>query len=174
VLAAREMNLNGLPDAQKNWANEHTVYTHGYGMIAAYGNQQDAQDKPVTNNKGQPVWAEEKLPPVGELSNQNGEGYRPQIYYGERSPDYSIVGRPDGAKPIELDVPQGASDVSSSNNNVYQGKTGVPDRVDVQQAALRDEVRRRQPLPVLAGQRELADPLRPQPERTAWRRSRRG
>ena len=126
VLAAREMNLNGLPDAQKNWANEHTVYTHGYGMIAAYGNQQDAQDKPVTNNKGQPVWAEEKLPPVGELSNQSKGGYRPQIYYGERSPDYSVVGRPDGAKPIELDVPQGASDVSSTNNNVYQGKTGVP------------------------------------------------
>src|SRR4029078_4232476 len=45
VLAAREMNLNGLPDAQKNWATEHTVYTHGYGMLAAYGNQQDAQDK---------------------------------------------------------------------------------------------------------------------------------
>ena len=47
VVAAREMNLDGLPDAQKNWANEHTVYTHGYGMIAAYGNQQDAEDKPV-------------------------------------------------------------------------------------------------------------------------------
>ena len=43
---SRELHLDGLPDAQKNWANEHTVYTHGYGVIAAYGNQQDAEDKP--------------------------------------------------------------------------------------------------------------------------------
>ena len=39
VVAAREMHLEGLPDAQKKWANEKTVYTHGYGLIAAYGNQ---------------------------------------------------------------------------------------------------------------------------------------
>ncbi len=43
VVAAREVNIDGLPDAQKKWANEKTVYTHGYGLIAAYGNQRDAQ-----------------------------------------------------------------------------------------------------------------------------------
>jgi uncharacterized membrane protein (UPF0182 family) len=120
VLAARELNLNGLPDGQQNWANEHTVYTHGYGMIAAYGNQQDAQDKPVTDNQGQPVWAEQKLPPVGQLTDLTKGGYRSQIYYGEQSPDYSIVGRHKGAKPIELDVPQ-ASGGGASRNNVYSG-----------------------------------------------------
>ncbi|MCB0892006.1 MAG: UPF0182 family protein, partial [Propionibacteriaceae bacterium] len=31
VVAAREMNLAGLPD--QNWNNIHTVYTHGYGLV---------------------------------------------------------------------------------------------------------------------------------------------
>ena len=175
VLAARELDLNGLPDGQRNWANEHTVYTHGYGVIAAYGNQQDAQDKPVTNNKGQPVWAEEDLPPVGELTDHEQRAATSRRSTSARSsPDYSIVGRSRRREAVELDVPQGASDVSSTNNNVYQGKAGVPIGGRVQQAALRDEVRRRQHLAVLPGQRELADPLRPQPAANAWRRSRRG
>ena len=67
VIAAREMNLEGLPDTQKNWANEHTVYTHGFGLIAAFGNQRNATDLPVRND-GEPVWAEEDLPPRGALS----------------------------------------------------------------------------------------------------------
>ena len=120
VVAARELNLNGLPDAQKNWNNEHTVYTHGYGIIAAYGNQRDAQDNPVTNNDGEPVWAEQKLPPVGELGK-----YRPQIYFGEQSPEYSVVGRPNGGKDIELDVPQ-ANGSGASQTSVFDGKAGVP------------------------------------------------
>lgn len=39
VVAVREINLDGLPDNQRNWLNDHTVYTHGYGFYAAYGNQ---------------------------------------------------------------------------------------------------------------------------------------
>ncbi|MCW2840661.1 MAG: hypothetical protein JWR55_2144, partial [Aeromicrobium sp.] len=35
IVAARELNLSGLQDSQRNWANDHTVYTHGYGIIAA-------------------------------------------------------------------------------------------------------------------------------------------
>ncbi|MCW2756274.1 MAG: hypothetical protein JWO46_20 [Nocardioidaceae bacterium] len=119
VVAAREMNLNGLPDSQKNWANEHTVYTHGYGMVAAYGNQRNAQEQPVVND-GEPVFAEQDLPPVGQLSDQPPGKYKPQIYYGEQSPDYSIVGRPSGDKGIELDTPQASgSDVSTTTT--YNG-----------------------------------------------------
>ena len=128
VLAAREMNLDGLPDAQKKWANEHTVYTHGYGMIAAYGNQQDAEDKPVTNNKGEPVWAEEDLPPVGELTNQSGDGYRPQIYFGERSPTTRSSASPEAAsrRARRAAGRQHAQLVEATT--YYQGKTGVGDR----------------------------------------------
>ncbi len=125
VVAARELNLDGLPDAQKKWANEKTVYTHGYGLIAAYGNQQTADGKPVGND-GEPVFAEEDLPPVGAISDsQPNKQYRPQIYFGEQSPPYSIVGKGMGGKDVELDVPQGSGDASSSRNNTYDGKDGV-------------------------------------------------
>ncbi|RLV51266.1 UPF0182 family protein [Nocardioides mangrovicus] len=115
VVAARELNINGLPDAQKNWTNEHTVYTHGYGMIAAYGNQQNADDKPVTDNQGNPVFAEYDLPPKGQLGK-----YVPQIYYGEQSPTYSIVGKPEGTKSVELDTPD-ANGSGNSRTNTYDG-----------------------------------------------------
>ena len=77
VVAAREMNLDGLPDAQKKWANEKTVYTHGYGLIAAYGNQRNADDQPVGND-GEPVFAEEDLPPRGEISDIQPDGKLPR------------------------------------------------------------------------------------------------
>ncbi|MBO9523525.1 MAG: UPF0182 family protein [Nocardioidaceae bacterium] len=120
VIAAREMHLAGLPAAQKKWANQHTVYTHGYGVIAAYGNQADAD--------GNPVWAEQQIPPEGVLSGPNGDGYRPQIYFGENSPEYSIVGKVKGGKDVELDIPQNSGDSGDTGvarNSTYEGKDGV-------------------------------------------------
>ncbi|MCW2847064.1 MAG: hypothetical protein JWR90_1038 [Marmoricola sp.] len=125
VVAARELHLAGLPDAQKKWANEKTVYTHGYGLIAAFGNQQSADGKPVVTD-GEPVFGEEDLPPQGAISDsQPDKKYRPQIYFGEQSPKYSIVGRAPGGKNVELDVPQGSGDPGSSRTNTYSGKDGV-------------------------------------------------
>ncbi len=125
VVAAREMDLEGLPDAQKKWANEKTVYTHGYGLIGAYGNQRNAQDQSVRND-GEPVFAEEDLPPRGQISDTQGPGgYRPQIYFGEQSPPYSIVGKPAGGKDVELDIPQGSGTPGQSQTNTYDGKDGV-------------------------------------------------
>ena len=80
VIAARELNLDGLPENQRNWANDHTVYTHGYGVIAAQGNQRGSQ--------GEPVWVERDIPPVGELKLDK----QPRIYFGERPSDYIVVG----------------------------------------------------------------------------------
>ncbi|MBW9211004.1 UPF0182 family protein [Mumia sp. zg.B21] len=126
VIAARELNLDGLPANQRNWANDHTVYTHGYGVIAAQGNQRGSQ--------GEPVWVERDIPPVGELKLDK----QPRIYFGENSPSYSIVGRPKkNAKPIEVDIPRGngttaeeeeAAGESPAENvtqNTYDGKGGV-------------------------------------------------
>ena len=47
VVAVREINLGGLPDSQRNWLNDHTIYTHGYGFYAAYGNQRTTEGDPV-------------------------------------------------------------------------------------------------------------------------------
>jgi hypothetical protein len=38
VVAVRELNQSGLGDSQ-SWYNNTIVYTHGYGVVAAYGNQ---------------------------------------------------------------------------------------------------------------------------------------
>lgn len=124
VVAAREMNVEGIPDGG-NWNNTHTVYTHGYGIIAAFGNQRDAADKPVATD-GEPVWAEEDLPPVGKITDTQKDGYRPQIYFGEQSPDYSVVGKLKGGKDIELDIPQGEAGGGAARTNTYDGKDGVP------------------------------------------------
>ncbi|WP_164236018.1 UPF0182 family protein, partial [Stenotrophomonas maltophilia] len=39
VIAVRELDQDGLDAEQRTWVNDHTVYTHGYGVVAAYGNQ---------------------------------------------------------------------------------------------------------------------------------------
>ena len=123
VVAVRELDQAGLPDSQRNWANEHTVYTHGYGVVAAYGNQRDGEDKPVANNDGKPVWAEQDLPPKGVLTDMFQQGYQPRIYFGEKSTDYSIVGKAPKGRNVELDLPEGQG--ANSRNNTYQGNAGV-------------------------------------------------
>ncbi len=118
LIAARELNLDGLQPTQRNWANDHTVYTHGYGVIAARGNQRGPQ--------GEPVWVEKDIPPTGELDLKQP----PRIYFGENSPAYSIVGRPKGATPIEVDIPRGgqsaSDDQANATQNTYDGTGGVP------------------------------------------------
>ncbi|MGP7960412.1 UPF0182 family membrane protein [Sanguibacter sp. A247] len=92
VIAVRELNQAGLGEAQRNWVNDHTVYTHGFGVVAAYGN--------AVSKDGQPSFFEGGIPSVGEL----GE-YEPRIYFGQNSPTYSIVGAPEGRGNWELDYP---------------------------------------------------------------------
>ena len=110
VVAVRELDLTGLPSSQRNWVNDHTVYTHGFGLVAAYGNR-SGQD-------GQPVFYQQNIPPVGPLG-----AFEPRIYFGESSPDYSIVGGPAGGPTKELDYPD--SSPTGQQNNTYSGKGGV-------------------------------------------------
>jgi uncharacterized membrane protein (UPF0182 family) len=113
VVAVRDVEVAGIPDEQQNWINEHTVYTHGFGFVAAYGNTRNAD--------GSPVWAEEDIPPVGVL----GE-YEPRIYFGETSPEYSIVGAPEGTAPVEFDIPEDPDAGGEQRQNTYEGDGGVP------------------------------------------------
>ncbi|HEY9350138.1 MAG TPA: UPF0182 family protein, partial [Acidothermales bacterium] len=48
----------------------------------------------------------------------------PRVYFGERSPTYSIVGAPDGSRPQELDFPDESG--TGQTNNTYEGEGGVP------------------------------------------------
>ena len=38
VVAVRELKADNLSGDQTNWINQHTVYTHGYGFVAAEAN----------------------------------------------------------------------------------------------------------------------------------------
>ncbi len=109
VVAARELDLDNVSPAQRNWLNDHTVYTHGYGLVAAYGNQQV---------NGRPVYVESTIP-AGKILGV----YEPRIYFGERSPAYAVVGAPAGASPREFDYL--AESESQQVNNTYAGTGGV-------------------------------------------------
>ena len=112
VVAVREVNLPGIPDSQRNWTNDHAVYTHGYGFVAAYDN--------TATSSGQPDFFESNIPPTGALNMT-----QPRVYFGENSPAYSIVGAPAGRTPVELDYPDDASP-TGQKTNTYQGSGGVP------------------------------------------------
>ncbi|MFN8127097.1 MAG: UPF0182 family protein [Candidatus Nanopelagicales bacterium] len=111
VVSAREIFLDGLPEGQQNWTNNHTVFTHGYGFVAAKDN--------TATSDGAPSYFESDIPPQGDLDITE-----PRIYFGEQSPEYSIVGAPAGDPPRELDFPDDASP-TGQKNNTYNGTGGV-------------------------------------------------
>jgi uncharacterized membrane protein (UPF0182 family) len=111
VIGVRELDLNNAPTGQRNWYNDHIVYTHGFGVVAAYGNQRATDGKPVFFQSG--------IPSTGSLGN-----YEPRVYFGEQSPDYSIVGAPAAAAPRELDFPDDKNR-TGQQNNTYDGNGGV-------------------------------------------------
>lgn len=107
VIAVRELNM---AQVESNWVNEHTVYTHGYGVVAAYGNR--------VNLDGRPTFFQSGIPTTGVL----GE-YEPRIYFGPNAPDYSIVGAPEGTTPWELDYPDDDAP-NGQQNYTYSGDGG--------------------------------------------------
>jgi uncharacterized membrane protein (UPF0182 family) len=109
VLAVRELNQAGLGDSQ-SWYNNTIVYTHGYGVVAAFGNQRTVD--------GQPVFMQSGIPTTGKLGS-----YEPRVYFGENSPTYSIVGAPEGAEPLELDFPAGEGE-NDQTYNTFSGDGG--------------------------------------------------
>ncbi|MCH9816401.1 MAG: UPF0182 family protein [Actinomycetia bacterium] len=112
TVAVRELDLDGLPDGQRNWTNDKTVYTHGFGFVSAFDN--------TARSNGLPSFMESDIPSVGEL-----EITQPRIYFGQMSPEYSIVGAPEGSEPRELDFPDDSSP-TGQRNNTYTGNGGVP------------------------------------------------
>jgi uncharacterized membrane protein (UPF0182 family) len=109
VVAIRELNIEGNPS--RNWINDHLVYTHGFGFVAAYGNTVDADGKPSFL--------------VGDLPPTKGLGeFEPRVYFGENVPDYSIIGGKKSNSPVEFDYPDDTS-ANGQKNYTYTGKGGV-------------------------------------------------
>ena len=110
IVAVRELNIEGNPS--RNWINDHLVYTHGFGFVAAFGNSRDTD--------GKPTFA------VGDLPSTKGLGeFEPRIYFGENVPDYSIIGGVKTDNPVEFDYPDDNSP-NGQKNVTYSGKGGVP------------------------------------------------
>ncbi len=110
VAAVRELNLGDIPPEQRNWISDHLIFTHGYGFVAARGNNVNADGGPNYVSSG--------------ISNDSQLGeYEPRVYFGEESPEYSIVGRADGQNR-EFDYPDDTKP-NGQSNNTYAGKGGV-------------------------------------------------
>lgn len=103
VVAVRDLDTNDI--GTKDWNNLHTRYTHGFGLVAAYGDR-------LTD--GEPEWLSYNLPPEGKLPQAE-----PRVYFGEQFSEYSVVGAPPGTPPAELDTPNGTP-------TTYAGRGGVP------------------------------------------------
>ena len=110
VISVRELNLNGLSGEQQTWVNQHTVYTHGFGAVAAYGNQ--------LTSDGLPSYWEQSVPSIGEMGQ-----YEERVYFSPGSPNYSIVGAPEGAAPQELDYPDDTA-VGGQVSTTFTGNGG--------------------------------------------------
>jgi uncharacterized membrane protein (UPF0182 family) len=105
LLSARELNTGALPT--RTFINDHLTFTHGMGLTLAPVNQ--------VTTEGLPVLFVKDLPPVttGDLAVK-----RPQIYYGELTNEYAIV----GTRLPEFDYPSGEQNITAA----YEGRGGVP------------------------------------------------
>ncbi|MDO4908682.1 MAG: UPF0182 family protein [Corynebacterium sp.] len=131
VIAARELDPNGLRDNQRDWINRHTVYTHGNGFIAAKASAVDEVARDAASARGgYPVYTVSDLQSMSRNANAENtaaaeklgiEATQPRIYYGPvissvpEGMDYAIVGNI--GTPVEYDT--------DGSTFTYDGKGGV-------------------------------------------------
>jgi uncharacterized protein len=131
VLGVRELDQSGIPSDDRNWSNLHTVYTHGNGIIAAYANQRPEDNQAQIDTADEAAdsvgieWAEGTNVGQSDLSEVTG-GFENRIYYGEQSPDYSLVGKAsENAEDVELNLPLEGSDEGAATTYEGDGDGGV-------------------------------------------------
>ena len=122
VLGVRELDQDGISETNRNWTNLHTVYTHGNGVIAAYANQRNESD---TGESNEVQWAEGQQSDEDALGSLDPDGYEDRVYFGEQSPDYSVVGKTgEDAQDVELDLGD-AENADEGQTTTYDGAGGV-------------------------------------------------
>ena len=140
VLGVRELDQSGISEGDQNWLNLHTVYTHGNGMIAAYANQRDRENRTpdiaTSGDDDRTQWAEGNAANQTDLADAIG-GFEERVYFGERSPDYSVVGKGVDDPSVELDLQRSTTAVEpaegeepaaaegSEGTTTYDGAGGV-------------------------------------------------
>ncbi|MFL6145197.1 MAG: UPF0182 family protein [Labedaea sp.] len=111
IVAAREINTDGLNDQQGGWINRHMKFTHGNGFVAAPANTVNSALQESSDQGGYPVFRVSDLARKGPIRVD-----QPRIYYGELAKGYTIVGGTVGRE----------YDAATLGNFRYDGKGGVP------------------------------------------------
>jgi uncharacterized protein len=118
IVAVRELNTAGIPQGQRDWINQHLIYTHGNGFVAAEASKVNV---PADNggNGGYPVFQASEVAPDGKVQPGPFGVEQPRTYYGELGApgDYAIVGGRDSGAPGEYDT--------DSSSYTYDGSGGV-------------------------------------------------
>jgi uncharacterized membrane protein (UPF0182 family) len=107
MLAARELNVDKLPDSSRNWINEKLIYTHGYGITMNPVNGFTAEGLPTLILSNMPVQSTVRSLTVT----------RPEIYFGELTNTDVYV----KTRQQEFNYPQGAT----NNLTSYEGNGGI-------------------------------------------------
>ena len=107
MLAARELNVDKLPESSRNWINEKLIYTHGYGITMNPVNGFTAEGLPTLLLSNMPVQSTVKSLNVT----------RPEIYFGEQTTTDVYV----KTRQQEFNYPQG----DTNNLTSYQGSGGI-------------------------------------------------
>ena len=107
MLAARELNVEKLPESSRNWINEKLIYTHGYGITMNPVNGFTTEGLPKLMLSNMPVQST-----VRGLSVT-----RPEVYFGELTNTDVYV----KTRQKEFNYPQG----ESNNLTSYEGDGGI-------------------------------------------------
>lgn len=108
LVAARELNIEKLPESSRNWINEKLIYTHGYGITMNPVNGFTGDGLPELVLSDMPVRS--TLPDLRVT--------RPEIYFGQLTTTdvYVRTGQ------REFNYPQG----ESNSYTAYEGRGGIP------------------------------------------------
>ena len=107
MLAAREIAVDKLPEASRNWINQKLIYTHGYGITMNTANGFTPEGMPRFLVSNMPV----------ESTSADIKVTRPEIYYGQETTTEVYV----KTKQKEFDYPQGETNTYTT----YQGNGGI-------------------------------------------------
>ena len=107
MLAARELNVDKLPESSRNWINDKLIYTHGYGITMNTVNG--------FTTEGRPTLLLSNMPVQSTVAGLNVT--RPEIYFGEMTNTDVYV----KTRQQEFNYPQGDND----NRTYYEGGGGI-------------------------------------------------
>jgi hypothetical protein len=107
MIAARELNVDKLPENSRNWINDKLIYTHGYGITMNPVNGFTPEGLPTLMLSNMPV-----------QSTVHGLAVtRPEIYFGEMTNTDVYV----KTHQEEFNYPEG----QNNNRTSYQGSGGI-------------------------------------------------